>query len=246
MAVVDAAVLGIVVLRLELTVEERVLGFFAGMILVTVVVGAVDVVVVVVTVVVVIVVRDVVEVVVAVYVRAPVAVAVVVAVVVVVVMVTVVVSVVAVALVRVVVIVVAVVALVAVDVDVSVVDVAVVVTHVPHITGQVIFACLPAMFLRAQLISGMVVVPHSDESGFPLHSPVVVVVEVVVVAVVVVAKHMPHVVGQACRSLGFLVQSARVMPLQSSAGSVGGCAPLQSSHSLPSHPPPRSALQVQT
>ena len=120
--------------------------------------------------------------------------------------------------------------------------------HVPHITGHSIFASLPTMFLRVQSeLLYVAPVPQSGGSGSPLHSPVVVVVEVAVVVVVVVATHMPHVVGQACRSVGFLEQSARVIPSQSPAGSVVGFTPLQSSHSLPSHPPPRSGvLQVQT
>lgn len=43
-----------------------------------------------------------------------------------------------------------------------------------------------------------VAMPQSDGSGFPLHNPVVVVVEVVTVVEVVEVKHMPQVVGQAC------------------------------------------------
>ena len=93
--------------------------------------------------------------------------------------VTVAASVVTVALVRVVVVLVVVGSLVAVDVDVAVVDVAVVVTQVPHITGQVNFACLPTKLSRAQS-EMLYVVPQSGGSGFPLHNPVVVVVEVVV------------------------------------------------------------------
>ena len=73
----------------------------------------------------------------------------------------------------------------------------VVVAHVLHITGQFNFACLPTKLSRAQS-EMLYVVPQSDESGFPLQTGVVVVVEVVTAVVVVVAKHMPHVVGQTC------------------------------------------------
>ena len=50
--------------------------------------------------------------------------------------------------------------------------------------------------LFAQSVNGMVMVPQSDGSDFPLQAAVVVVIEVV--EVVVVAKHLPHVKGQTC------------------------------------------------
>ena len=73
----------------------------------------------------------------------------------------------------------------------------VVVAHVLHITGQFNCVCLPTKVLRPQS-EMLYVAPQSGGSGFPLHIPVVVVVEVVTAVEVVVAKHMPHVVGQTC------------------------------------------------